>query len=304
LQQKRFYAHGKLLLTGEYVVLQGATALAVPTKLGQWLEVHQKEAGQLWWQARDHEGKTWFEARFELPYFEVCFCTNQQIANRLQRLLMVAFDLQPDMEMELSRSLVQTRLEFNLKWGLGSSSSLVSLVAQWFKIDPLELFAQSQTGSGYDVACATADGPILFRRQGTQVSIQPTTFKPAFRNHLLLVYLGQKQVSSFEVRRYLASQDISTDLIQQINGLTHTVLHASDLTEFTDAMVAHEELLAEVLHREPVKELHFSSFPGEMKSLGAWGGDFVLAMVPDVTAAEAWLKTHRYSTFFSYDDLI
>lgn len=304
MQLKRFYAHGKLLLTGEYVVLQGAEALAVPTKLGQWLEVHQKEAGQLWWQARDHEGKMWFEARFELPFFEIRFCSNQQIANRLQRLLMVALDLQPGMKSELRASLVQTRLEFNRDWGLGSSSSLVSLVAQWFGVDPMALFAKSQSGSGYDVACATADGPILFRRQGTQAAVQHTAFKPAFRNQLLLVYLGQKQESSLEVRRFLANQDISTDLIQQINGLTHTVLHASDLAEFADAMVAHEELLAEVLHREPVKELHFADFPGEVKSLGAWGGDFVLAIAPDVAAAKAWLQAHQYTTFFSYDDLI
>ncbi|MDB4497362.1 GHMP kinase, partial [Flavobacteriaceae bacterium] len=27
-----FYSNGKLLLTGEYLVLEGATALAVPTK--------------------------------------------------------------------------------------------------------------------------------------------------------------------------------------------------------------------------------------------------------------------------------
>ena len=34
-----FYSHGKLLLTGEYLVLDGALALAVPCKLGQSLTV-------------------------------------------------------------------------------------------------------------------------------------------------------------------------------------------------------------------------------------------------------------------------
>ena len=34
-----FYSNGKLLLTGEYVVLDGANALAVPTKYGQNLVV-------------------------------------------------------------------------------------------------------------------------------------------------------------------------------------------------------------------------------------------------------------------------
>jgi len=35
------YSNGKLLLTGEYLVLEGATALAVPTKFGQDLKVEK-----------------------------------------------------------------------------------------------------------------------------------------------------------------------------------------------------------------------------------------------------------------------
>ena len=34
-----FYGHGKLLLTGEYAVLDGAKALSIPTRFGQSLEV-------------------------------------------------------------------------------------------------------------------------------------------------------------------------------------------------------------------------------------------------------------------------
>ena len=33
--KKTFYSNGKLLITGEYVVLDGAKALALPTKYGQ-----------------------------------------------------------------------------------------------------------------------------------------------------------------------------------------------------------------------------------------------------------------------------
>ena len=35
----QFYSHGKLLITGEYLVLDGAKALAVPTVFGQDLSV-------------------------------------------------------------------------------------------------------------------------------------------------------------------------------------------------------------------------------------------------------------------------
>ena len=39
--EKTYYSNGKLLLTGEYVVLDGAEALAVPTRFGQNLTVKQ-----------------------------------------------------------------------------------------------------------------------------------------------------------------------------------------------------------------------------------------------------------------------
>ena len=37
--EQNFYSNGKLLLTAEYLVLDGAKALALPTKFGQDLEV-------------------------------------------------------------------------------------------------------------------------------------------------------------------------------------------------------------------------------------------------------------------------
>ena len=38
-----YRANGKLLLTGEYLVLKGALALALPTKLGQTMTVRHYE---------------------------------------------------------------------------------------------------------------------------------------------------------------------------------------------------------------------------------------------------------------------
>jgi hypothetical protein len=37
--QKTFYSNGKLLITGEYLILDGAKGLALPTKMGQNLSV-------------------------------------------------------------------------------------------------------------------------------------------------------------------------------------------------------------------------------------------------------------------------
>src|SRR5690606_17098005 len=61
---KTFYSNGKLLLTGEYVVLDGAVALAVPTTLGQSLMVEPIGEPKIEWQSLDAQGNIWFEGAF------------------------------------------------------------------------------------------------------------------------------------------------------------------------------------------------------------------------------------------------
>ena len=56
MQPQTFYSNGKLLLTGEYLVIDGAKAIAIPTKKGQSLSVKETEEGsQLIWKSWTHE---------------------------------------------------------------------------------------------------------------------------------------------------------------------------------------------------------------------------------------------------------
>ncbi len=59
---KTFRSNGKLLITGEYTVLDKALALAVPTKFGQTLEVNSTDSQMVNWTALKHDGKIWFKA--------------------------------------------------------------------------------------------------------------------------------------------------------------------------------------------------------------------------------------------------
>ena len=47
METQTFYSNGKLLITGEYVVLDGAKALALPTKFGQSLLVKDRKSTRL-----------------------------------------------------------------------------------------------------------------------------------------------------------------------------------------------------------------------------------------------------------------
>ena len=63
MAKSTFYSNGKLLITGEYVVLDGAKSLALPTKFGQNLSVEKVDSNQLiHWVSYDHDGSIWFEA--------------------------------------------------------------------------------------------------------------------------------------------------------------------------------------------------------------------------------------------------
>ncbi|NQU86677.1 MAG: hypothetical protein HQ541_13035 [Mariniphaga sp.] len=66
---KRFYSNGKLLLTGEYLVLNGAKALAIPLKVGQEMEIiyNDKNDGIYW--ENFYKGESWMKVFIEPDTF-------------------------------------------------------------------------------------------------------------------------------------------------------------------------------------------------------------------------------------------
>ena len=63
MRDQFFYGHGKLLLTGEYFVMDGALALALPTTVGQSMKVKYRHSYKptLNWKSYNHAGAVWFE---------------------------------------------------------------------------------------------------------------------------------------------------------------------------------------------------------------------------------------------------
>ena len=159
-------AHGKLLLTGEYAVLDGARALAVPTRQGQMLRV-MPQAGMniLHWESIDHLGKTWFSADFSRYDFEILQYSDKPVALRLSQVLKACRHLNPEFCTSAPGFSAQLSSSFPLDWGLGSSSTLLAALAAWAKVDPFVLSAATFGGSGYDIACAFASGPIAYQLQ-------------------------------------------------------------------------------------------------------------------------------------------
>ena len=177
-------------------------------------------------------------------------------------------------------------------------------------MDPFELSARTFGGSGYDVACAGADGPILYKLESGKPHFERCDFHPPFHNSLYFIYLGQKQDSREGIQNYRFTTDdlrftILPELVAKVSDLTQQFLAAQTLAEFDDLIRQHETLVAETIGLPRAKSLFFNDFWGEVKSLGAWGGDFVLA-TSDRPAEETrrYFNEKGFEVFLPFNELI
>ena len=298
---KKYYAHGKLLITGEYAVLDGAVALAIPTKKGQWLEViPQSDTDNINWTSIDVEGNEWFNATFSSS-LEIIKASSNQIAQTLQRILKSTFKLNANFKKDIIRTKVITTLEFDRNWGLGSSSTLIHLIAQWATVDAFILLQNAFGGSGYDIACGNATGPILFQNTNPPI-VNPVNFNPEWTDKMHFVYLGQKQVSSKEITKYSSLKFDRESFSNQVSELTNQLIAAPSLTNFARTLEQHEDLLAKTLGYPTIKTERFSQISGTFKSLGAWGGDFVLFVGEQYELKK--IKELGYPTILGWNELL
>lgn len=303
-----FFGRGKLLLTGEYLVLDGAQSLAVPLKVGQSMSVAYSPSFEpvLHWKSFDVEGKLWLEARFEFWRFNILDENPAPEVFELQKILRQARKqnshfLRDDVDVN-----VETHLGFPLNWGLGSSSTLIYNIAQWAYVSPFELQFKTMGGSGYDVACAQCDGPILYTKNNSGPHWSPTLFSPIFKNQLYFIYLGQKQNSRQAVAKYSECKErVTTELLQEVTEITKRMSECTDFNIFEKLCSRHEELIGFVLGEAPLKAKLFQDYWGEVKSLGAWGGDFALVTSHlDEAATQEYFKNKGIDVFLHYSDLV
>ena len=295
MEKKEFYAHGKLLLTGEYGVLDGALSLALPARYGQHMQVHPLHEKRVFFCSLTTEGTPWFEE-------ELFVGSSNPVAQTLEKILREAQRLQPGF-LSQTGARVTTRLEFPQGWGLGSSSTLIAMIAQWAQVDPYQLLWNSFGGSGYDIACATASSPILYQLQEGQAKAYPIYYQPNFANSLFFVYLNQKQNSREGIAHYRAIKKNKPILIQQLSLLTESVYRCEYVELFTSLITQHEALLSNFLQLPTVKERLFADFEGAIKSLGAWGGDFILA-VGQANYVKEYFSQKGYTTIRSFEEMI
>lgn len=301
--KKTFYSNGKLLITGEYVVLDGAIALALPTKMGQELIVDKGSDKQIFWKSYDADGSIWFdEVILFSDIIRKKIFEQSVVKTTLIEILHEAYILNPSFIDQADGYLVSTNLTFLKIWGLGTSSTLINNIANWLQVDAFVLLNKAFGGSGYDIACAQNNSAILYQLQNKKPSVKAINFNPIFKENLYFVYLNIKQNSRNAIANYKSKKGNIDKLIVEINNFTNIIATTSDYTEFVEALENHENILAKILEIQTVKETFFSDFNGTIKSLGAWGGDFVL--VASQQNPTSYFESRGYKTIISYSEII
>lgn len=301
--KQTFYSNGKLLLTSEYLVLDGAKALALPTKFGQDLTVENGANQEIHWISFDHDHDIWFESTFSFQDIkEKVSFENQPEKNTLINILHEAFLLNPIYLNNSVGYLIETQLGFPRKWGLGTSSTLINNIAQWLQIDAFTLLKNSFGGSGYDIACAQNNTAILYRLFDGQPKVEKISFEPQCVSNLYFVYLNQKQSSKSAIASYYAKSKPIEELLPYFDSITDDLLQRNDFINFSQLLKKHETKMSEVLSLTSIQEELFSDFNGTIKSLGAWGGDFVLAAAAENPTA--YFKEKGYETILPYAEMI
>lgn len=306
--------NGKLLLTGEYFVTEGAVSLALPTVYGQSLEaqtVDKKGTPTLSWKSYDHQKNIWFEAVFSLPSLNIESSNGDkdkdEVGKTLQNILRQAQKLNTNFLNGKDTWEAKSTLEFSRDWGLGSSSTLLTMVADWAGVDPFQLLKNTFGGSGYDIVAAKADGPMLFRKFNGRNEWDKSNFNPVFKENLYFVHLGKKQSSKEALVHYMVTPADEREIpMPRITQITHDIAqYTKKLTDFESLIEEHEALVQSIIKQPRAKELYFSDYWGEIKSLGGWGGDFVLA-TSDKSEEETrnYFKSKGFDTVLKYKDII
>lgn len=302
---RRFYSKGKVMLTGEYMVLKGAQSLALASRLGQHMIVYEDSSWTaepiLIWQASDRDNNIWFEADFQLPDFRIVRSNETGKALLLADILKNAQRLNPDFLKRPWKYRVECSLEFERHWGLGSSSTLLANIAQWANVEAFQLFKRVSEGSGYDIAVASEGTHIIYQLENETPGIQNIEWNPSFADELFFIALGKKQWSERAARTF-RKKSIDRSCVEQINAITTSIHQSNDLVGFEALLNEHEQIMSDILGKPSVKTSLFSDYPGVLKSLGAWGGDLILAT--RVQEGMPYFIDHGFKEIIPYREII
>ena len=297
----KFYSNGKLLITGEYFVLNGALSLALPSVYGQYLEINDNDSNIINWTSYNNDKEIWFKCEIDKDNLDILDSSSKEISRIIKEIISYIREKETNF-LKSNGSTINTQLTFDKNWGLGSSSTLINNISKLSGVDPYELNYKFFNGSGYDIACAESNSSLLYRLYDDKKEITKIDFNPSFKDKLYFVYLNKKQNSLDEIIDF--KEKVNSKIgISEISEITKRIIICKDQSEFNKLIREHENIISKLISKEKIKDKLFNDFNGEIKSLGAWGGDFILASSNE-SETETYFKNKGFNFIFEFDKLI
>ncbi len=292
------YGHGKLLITGEYAIMKGAKGLAVPVRFKQHLRVKPLAEPLIRWTSRHPDKSLWMQAEYDLN-LKMLSGTPSNDAGLIRNILLALKKLNPDLFRR--GHVLETHTEFSRDWGMGTSSSLIAVLSKWAQVNPFELLDQTFGGSGFDVAVSLGGKQMLFWREGHRRKWEFVRWRPPFGKNIFFVHLNRKQDTARVVKKF-ATRPVPDQTIARITRLSEEMLETKQIGRFQELMLEHEHLVGKLIGQRPVGKRLFADFDGTVKSLGAWGGDMVMAVGGN--DSEQYFRSRGYEIIFPFSKLM
>jgi mevalonate kinase len=296
-----FKSSGKFLITAEYLILNGAKGLAIPLNKGQQIIAKKNNSPLINWTSRVFD-KIWFEAAFNASDLSILKSSDPDVSASLQNIFKEVRKMNPTFLSDgVDASIVA---DFNLAWGLGSSSTLINCIADWANIDAYLLLENTFGGSGYDLACASANGPITYQLSKSGRLVEPAHFSPSFHENIFFVYLGKKMNSRTGMSYFKSKAVYGNHEIEEITEITNQLITCNTRIDFEKLLNRHENIISGILQMPTVKDSQFIDYPYTIKSMGAWGGDFMLVTGDHLEQVKAYFQQKGLDTVIPYREIV
>jgi len=297
-----FKSNGKILLSSEYLVMDGAKSIALPARLTQDLIVSKCDKNTIEWFSHDMHNNLWYEDRFFVKNNNLVCESEKNVTS--QKIISLFNHLSKTHKLaNLLGNKFETRLNFKKDWGLGTSSTFVNNLAKWAKVDPYQLLFSTFKGSGYDIACCDLNHPIIFKKTSESIDVKKIKFKPPFIKNLFLIHLGKKQNTQLSIENYSKKRFERIELIKKINTITDEFIKCNELIHFEELIQEHESIISQATSIKPIQNSNFSDYKdGKIKSLGAWGGDFILVTTKNKDLS--YFKKRGLETIIPLEDIV
>ena len=138
---------------------------------------------------------------------------------------------------------------------------------------------------------------------GNSINVKKVDFNPPFLEYLFLIYLGKKQNTQNSIENYSKSQFNKDGLIKKINRISDEFLKSNDLDHFEELMKEHESIISKAISINPIQKSTFTGYKGgRIKSLGSWGGDFILVTTKNKDLT--YFKNRGLNTIFPLKEMV